>query len=65
MRQTKKKKNRIGQKNEITIIYIFFNKDSAIDEIILLSIEHIKKIIDRILKIKVKKLNNKKINREK
>jgi hypothetical protein len=49
----------------MTIIYVFFNKDSAIDEIILLSIKHIKKIIDRVLKIKIKKLDNKKVDREK
>jgi hypothetical protein len=49
----------------MTIIYVFFNKDSAIDETILLSTEHIKKIIDRMLKIKTKELNNKKIDREK
>jgi hypothetical protein len=46
-------------------MYIFFNKDSAINETILLSIEHIEKMIDRILKIKTKKLNNKKMDCEK
>jgi hypothetical protein len=46
-------------------MYIFFNKDSAIDETILLSAEHIKKMIDRVLKIKAKKLDSKKVNRKK
>jgi hypothetical protein len=46
-------------------MYVFFNKDSAIDEIILLSAKYIKKIIDRVLKIKTKKLDSKKIDREK
>jgi hypothetical protein len=46
-------------------MYVFFNKDSAINEIILLSAKHIKKMIDRVLKIKAEKLNSKKIDREK
>jgi hypothetical protein len=46
-------------------MYIFFNKDSAIDEAILLSTEHIEKMIDRVLKIKTEKLNSKRMDREK
>ena len=45
-------------------MYVFFNKDSAIDEIILLSAEHIEKIIDRVLKIKAKKLDSKEMDRK-
>jgi hypothetical protein len=49
----------------MTIIYVFFNKDSAIDEAILLSVKHIEKMIDRVLKMKAKELNNKRVDREK
>jgi hypothetical protein len=46
-------------------MYVFFNKDSAIDETILLSAKHIEKMIDRVLKIKTKELDNKRVDREK
>jgi hypothetical protein len=46
-------------------MYVFFNKDSAINEIILLSAKHIKKMIDRMLKIKTKELDSRGVNREK
>jgi hypothetical protein len=49
----------------MTIIYVFFNKDSAIDEAILLSAGHIKKMIDRVLKMKAKELNNRRMDRKK
>jgi len=49
----------------MTIIYVFFNKDSAIDEVILLSAGYIEKMIDRILKIKAKELDNREIDRKK
>jgi hypothetical protein len=49
----------------MTIIYIFFNKDSAIDKAILLSAKHIEKMIDRVLKMKAKELNNRGVDREK
>ena len=46
-------------------MYIFFNKNSAIDEAILLSAEHIEKMIDRMLKIKIKKLDSRGVDRKK
>jgi hypothetical protein len=46
-------------------MYIFFNKDSAIDKTILLSAKYIKKMIDRVLKIKAKELDSKGVDREK
>ena len=48
----------------MTIIYIFLNKDSAIDEAILLSTKYIKKMIDRVLKIKTKELDSREVDRE-
>jgi hypothetical protein len=45
-------------------MYVFFNKNSAINEAILLSAEHIEKMIDRVLKIKAKKLDNKGMDRK-
>jgi SNF2 family DNA or RNA helicase len=64
MRQAEKRENRIGQRNEMTIMYVFFNKDSAIDEAILLSAGHIEKMIDRVLKMKAEELDSRGVDRE-
>ena len=45
-------------------MYVFVNKDSAIDEAILLSAGHIEKIIDRVLKMKAEELDSRGVDRE-
>jgi hypothetical protein len=61
MRQIEKRQNRIGQKNPYTIMYVFSNKNSKIDVVILASARHFQKIIDRVLNIRADELDNKKV----